>query len=750
MSVFAAYIQRIGAEELNFRRYIIKLHRGPYYVERAIIRITPDRKLVCSNKEFAPTKEELTAIEEELKSAVFPKSIPATNIKGLKDKTLGGALYEFWTRKGSDPGIVMVQERLPPGSTGKYRPWSFFSDGKWRCMEPDSKLPFWKPKTKRKGIARIMIHEGAKPAYLVDDLLYNPERKQELEQHPFGEFLRLYEHWGMIGGALAPHRTDYDDMDDAEEYIYVCDNDWPGKAVLQEVSRHFGRALKGIKFDPRFPASWDLGDEVPKTLFTEEGRYIGPKITQLLEAATWATEMVQSDGPGRPAAILRQSFREEWFHSIKPEVFVHKDFPQEMWSMNEFNSKVMPYSNIDDTARLLKKDAASKSAQLKYAPHLEKGIYTDKAGGRYINTHCGSSITPEKGNASPFLDFMEHLIPDEGDRKELLRWTATIIARPEVKMLYGVLLISEVQGVGKGTLGEKVLAPLLGEWNVSFPSEHEIVDSNFNYWMTHKRLAVIHEIYAGHSAKAYNKLKSVITDRFVTVNRKYLAEYEMENWIHVFACSNSMRAIQLSVDDRRWFVPKVTEEKKSAEYWIALNNWLEEKGGLGIVKWWAEEFLKKESPVLKGDDAPWSVLKRQVIEEGYSPGQLLVSNFLERLSEEMKEKKFCERVCGVNEKKKNGGVILLDTSLVQLIKDTMYEGRHNDRLEKPITIRKIAKSKGWFISDGKCNVDKWGTKGSSARLICSTAELSRRLPVELASELRPIDVTKLANEWKLL
>jgi hypothetical protein len=35
-----------------------------------------------------------------------------------------------------------------------------------------------------------------------------------------------------------------------------------------------------------------------------------------------------------------------------------------------------------------------------------------------------------------------------------------------------------------------------------------------------------------------------------------LPQYEIENWLHVYACSNSLNALKLSSDDRRWFVPE--------------------------------------------------------------------------------------------------------------------------------------------------------------------------------------------------
>jgi hypothetical protein len=53
----AAYIDRIGAEELNFRRFMVKLYRGHYYTERALIVINADGEIECNNKDYAPTKD---------------------------------------------------------------------------------------------------------------------------------------------------------------------------------------------------------------------------------------------------------------------------------------------------------------------------------------------------------------------------------------------------------------------------------------------------------------------------------------------------------------------------------------------------------------------------------------------------------------------------------------------------------------------------------------------------------------------
>lgn len=726
-----AYVDRIGAEELNFRRFMIRQYRGAYYTERVLIRVAEDGEVHCSDKRYAPTKEEATMIKGAVMGANFPRAVKVSLRKAREVERLGtaGSLWYYLVDR-ADGQVLMVQERATVDNQKVFVPWTHFSDGEWRRMEPDGALPFWKPE-KRRGKARIMVHEGAKAARAADEVA-----QDKASSHPWAEEMRSYEHWGLIGGALAPHRADYEELrrEAPVEVVYVCDNDFPGKTVLQEFSRHYGGSMKGIMLDERWPQAWDMADEMPPGMFSE-GKFRGPRLGSLMKPATWATEQVQSGEKGRPAVILTRTFREEWVHSVVPEAYIHVGHPSRVYNASEFNNAIRPFSHVDDTARLVKGDEATKSVLLKYDPGATPGIYVDESGERYVNTHVPTPIDPEDGDASPWTDFMELLVPDRGDRLELMRWCATLVARPRVRMNYGVLLISETQGVGKGTLGEKILAPLVGMPNVSFPGESDIVDSNYNYWLSHKRLAVVHEIYAGHSSKAYNKLKSVITDRYVTVSRKYMANYEVENWVHIVACSNSRRAIQLSMDDRRWFVPTVTEDKERPGYWTRLNRWLVEGGGLGIIRRWAEEFLEENEEVSPGASAPWSAGKREVVEEGYSPGMELVSSFLTRVRDEM-----------------NGEhVVVVDTDLVRLIRLVIHEGRDRDNLERPLTIRKVARGAGWHIGTHPIPVAlRWGDGRPSqkSRMVLSHQEDAGRRPEELAAAgMKPLRVEKLATDW---
>jgi len=744
------YFRRVGAEVVNFRRALIKIHKGHYYIERAIIRINSDGSVTCSMKEYAPTEEEAAAMKAALEECEFPRSVEAKpqQLPELERMVTGKegheALFTFYNRETG--GIIMCQERRIIEGQKRYIAWTFFSDGEWMPLEPDGELPFWKPTAEQlkylplgmvKG-NKIMVHEGAKAAEYVTRKLCEGNW-----DHPWCHELSEYEHWGMIGGALAPHRTNYGELHAVApaQVVYVCDNDKPGESALQKVSQHWGKSLKGLAVGKAFPGTWDLADPVPETLYTRHGRYVGPLMGSLLTPATWATEVVPPPGgKGRSVTKILSDFAEEWMHCVKPEVFVHADWPNRILSASEFNNDVAPFSHVDDTARLLKKYFSSKATTLKYVPGEEPGIYSGGAEGRYINTYIGPTIRPEKGDETPWHDFMSGLIPDEAERHEVYRWVATLIGRPAVKMLYGVLLISEMQGIGKGTLGEKILAPLVGELNVSYPSEQEIVESGFNGWLAHKRLAVVHEIYAGHSSKAYDKMKSVITDRYTEVNKKFQATYQIENWVHVLACSNSMRALKISMDDRRWYVPRLSEEKRPAAYWDKFNTWLQFEGGLGIILNWAQEFVKEPgNAVERGASAPASAAKRQMVEEAYSPGQLIVSRALTQLEEMIKEGQLPDTT------------FVTDADLIKLIRQELYDGRHSDKLERPLTVRNVAKAQGWMVCEVPAQVRSWGQERVGARVLTLNPEIAAKTPGELGGSdvpedqrLTPYDITQIS------
>jgi hypothetical protein len=210
-----------------------------------------------------------------------------------------------------------------------------------------------------------------------------------------------------------------------------------------------------------------------------------------------------------------------------------------------------------------------------------------------------------------------------------------------------------------------------------------------------------------------------------------MADYTIENWLHVFACSNSMRALKLSLDDRRWFVPTVSSDKRSEEYWIKFHDWLG-RAGLGIIMKWAQGF---QQIILPGQQPPNTKAKDEIVVGAYSPGQIVVNDVLHAIHEEF-----------VTEKGER--IIITDKSLQDLIVHAVYSGNRSDRLERPLTLRNVAKAQKngdsrpiWHVNETRVRVKAWNETLSYPMLICSRPEDAKKTPNDLAAEgLKPFDV----------
>jgi hypothetical protein len=563
------YLRRVGAVQRNFKSYDVRTEgESGYSITQASIKIDPKGEIKVANvrldkDELAaiePTDAEREAIRKGFVGVEFPKSIGASHGQMETLRARLGVEPDNWfiMLDTSRRNIVMCQQR----TDNDYLPWTMFNDAQWRCMEPGDKLPLWKPEVDRRR-ARLMIHEGAKAACAVDRMLHSndPSEVEKRANHPWAAELATCEHWGWIGGAYRPEATDWSEVLSGrwKEIIIVADNDTPGKAAVKAISKALRRAncqVYFLRFNQDFPESFDLADDWPTRDKWWHGeahkRYRGPSMGAYLQPATWATKRIPRIGKGPPAYEITPQFVEQWVLALTPApgVYIHPRRPRHLYTHQTFNAIVSQFSDVDDTARLFAK-TGQHVHRVEYLPSEPPGkILMMPSGEEVINTFVPSNIKPLEGDASPFVEYMTYMVPHERDRHELMKWCATLIARPDIRMIYGVLLISEKQGIGKGTLGEAILCPLIGHDNCSFPNGAALKNEH-NAWVARKRLAVAHEIYAGQSRDMYDKLKTVITDTEQHINEKYIGQYDITSFVHIFACSNSLRALHLDDDDRR-------------------------------------------------------------------------------------------------------------------------------------------------------------------------------------------------------
>lgn len=621
----SAYLRRIGAEPINFLGAVIRHSEGDYPKPVGRVRFSREGEVTVQGEAEPPTKEEATEIAAEFRRVELPTLFTLAAIgeppQGVDLNDRHTSVYHDF-----DGRVVMIHQRYETKDGGKgFVPWTRWSDGKWHKLEPDT-LPFFGLPGARDH-STLYLHEGAKAAARLKRMLSGEETA---ERFPWLEELRWGAHVGWIGGVYAVDRSDWKKLAAMgwKRVVIVADNDNKGLKAARRVADHFRSNVFILAFDSRFAEGFDLADDWPAEMFDKRGRYIGPAMNEFLIPATKATFVLSTEGRGRPAVVLRDEFAEQVACTASPSRIIFRNYPSRDRRPEEFNAIIAPFSDVKDTAAKVYERLECQHDRLAYRPGEPSGTVTID-GVRSFNVFETPSIRPVNGDPGPWITFLDHLFPDADERELVMRWTATLIANPKVRMRYGLLLISMSQGVGKNTFGS-VLRTQLGPANVSFPSEGSVVDSAFNGWAARKRLIFIGEFYSGQSRKAYDRLKPLLTDDWIEVNEKGVNQYELENWATVIACSNSEAALYLDDEDRRWLVPTVTEALKPPEWWGELHEWLAGDGP-GIIRHWASEYVLKHGAVGTGDHAPTSKRKRSIAEASRSEGQQLAVQFGEHL-----------------------------------------------------------------------------------------------------------------------
>ena len=611
----SAYLNRVGAEPTNFKSACIRTMEGGYPKVTGWVRFDPKSGAVTVSGDVEPpTEAEATAIAEELKGAKFPHPVALSAMadapKGLNPKDDNVFVFHDFQNR-----IVMLQERVETPDGKMYIPWTRWSDGKWRKMEPEDHIPFYGlPGAKDHSV--LFIHEGPKAPRKIKKLVSGEDVD---DRFPWLECLRWGHHVGWIGGYHSIDRSDWVSLSKRNwSTVYIVpDNDGIGKRAAQKIAKLFRCKVRIICFDERFPLGFDLDDEWPIEFFDALDVFVGPSPNDCAITGTQATVELPPEGRGRPSFILRDQFAEEVACTVDGPKFMFRDKPSDLLSEAEFNAMVAPFSHVQNTAAKVLQRSECQHRQSAYHPGHPPG--TMLLDGKLCwNCYQPPNIKPLDGCSKPWTEFLVHLFPEPNDRAHVERWLATLIAKPDVRIRYGLLLISQTQGVGKNTLAN-VLKKLLGSQNVSFPAEKSVTESQFNGWLARKRLVFVAEIYSGASRAAYDKIKSAITDDYIEVNEKHEKARMMENWAAFILASNSPAALYLDSEDRRTLVPTVTEKTKPVEWWVAFYQWLEGDGA-GIILKWAQDYVAETGFVRTGDRAPMSTAKQAIIEGSRSEG----------------------------------------------------------------------------------------------------------------------------------
>lgn len=193
--------------------------------------------------------------------------------------------------------------------------------------------------------------------------------------------------------------------------------------------------------------------------------------------------------------------------------------------------------------------------------------------GDKLNTWPGWGAKPKTGNVKPFIKLIDYLFQDETPavKKWFWQWLAYPIQQPGEKVLQGVLLWSQEQGVGKSFVGD-IMRAVYGD-NASRVEKEDIV-GQWTDWLVNKQFIHGEEITGDRSRVVADKVKNLVTRPTVRSNVKYQASFELEDRANYYLTSNHADSLHLEPQDRRWLVVHVDRPAMPEPWYNEIDDWL--------------------------------------------------------------------------------------------------------------------------------------------------------------------------------
>lgn len=212
--------------------------------------------------------------------------------------------------------------------------------------------------------------------------------------------------------------------------------------------------------------------------------------------------------------------------------------------------------------------ARNEVSRVVYAPGCGS---IDECGTPILNLYQGLSRKPREGQWTLMRSHLLKVIC-QGNLKlyqYLLGWMAHLIQRPDAAPGVVVVLRSLVEGVGKTTVVEW-LCSMLGRHALMLNDPSQLL-TKFNAHLEDKSFVGVNEPSWPGIKDAEAKLKSMITDAFITIERKHGGVYQVPNNLHFMFTTNAEWAVPAGSRARRYLVLDVDPSKAgNRDYFDAL------------------------------------------------------------------------------------------------------------------------------------------------------------------------------------
>jgi hypothetical protein len=200
------------------------------------------------------------------------------------------------------------------------------------------------------------------------------------------------------------------------------------------------------------------------------------------------------------------------------------------------------------------------------------------------NTWRGLAVEPAEGNWGWNRYHIDEVVC--GDNVEYARWLhnwiAAMLQQPG-RHGWVAPLLKGGQGIGKGYFADQRLGGMFRKHNYAHLTIADHLTSDFNSHLEDRVLVFADEAVWG-SARAANKLKGLITETDVLINKKHVPQEIQQSALHIVIASNHEQPVNVERDDRRLFILQVAEHfKQDQKYFNLLRAELRDGGRAAML-----------------------------------------------------------------------------------------------------------------------------------------------------------------------
>ena len=381
---------------------------------------------------------------------------------------------------------------------------------------------------------------------------------------------KLFQDYDVVtwsGGANQVHQTNFEALMDREVILWA-DNDAPGIKAMHEVAlalidNNLTENISMITPRVELEEGWDIADPLPTKMLeigiTKEGLLKGKseyipdsKIIKQIK-----TEQEQRRSKEKAAQLSKTYcyvMSNDMFNKIGSQEFYQKQ------QLNNFWKHEVKEGSLTDLLLKNKEFARAETfmTHAAYPPGLNfiprPGIIPLVQRGTILNIYTPNYIIAKKGDVSFINQYFVWLL-GEKKWKIIEEWIAYHLLHPGDKIKWSLVLVSVIEGTGKGMLA-RIISKILGIENVNENANYKHLTNTHNTLLVGCQVLVLNEVSLGDfkgKAEGTNTLKNFVADDYYTCNFKGKPMVKLPNLTNIILYSNDERVVGVSNGVRRYF-----------------------------------------------------------------------------------------------------------------------------------------------------------------------------------------------------